>query len=137
MGTMTVNKQLEPVLDIMNSLKCKKTFNRFQSDKYKRIKKSWRKPTGIDNRVRRKFRGAIKMPNKGYKNVEEFRQVMVANVKEIEAMTSLNNNYIAVIRHQIGVKKRVAIIQRAEELGINVANRNAKIAQEEEVQENE
>ena len=40
-----------------------KQFTRHQSDRYDKLKRNWRKPKGIDNRVRRKFKGQYKMPN--------------------------------------------------------------------------
>merc|ERR1712191_26814 len=62
-----------------------KQFTRHQSDRYDKLKRNWRKPKGIDNRVRRKFKGQYKMPNIGYgssKNTKhmlptDFRKVLV------------------------------------------------------------
>ena len=66
-----------------------KKFTRHQSDRYDKVKRNWRKPKGIDNRVRRKFKGMYLMPNIGYGSAKEtrhmlptgFRKVLVHNVK--------------------------------------------------------
>merc|ERR1712243_3145 len=52
-----------------------KKFIRHQSDRYKKIKQSWRKPKGIDNRVRRRFKGQFLMPSIGYGSAKKTKHV--------------------------------------------------------------
>merc|ERR1719357_2376228 len=71
-----------------------KRFIRHQSDRYDKVKQNWRRPKGIDNRVRRRFKGVYKMPNIGYGSAKMtrhmlptgFRKVLVHNVKELEVL---------------------------------------------------
>ena len=66
-----------------------KKFTRHQSDRYKKLTRNWRKPKGIDNRVRRRFKGMYVMPNIGFGSAKTtkhmlpigFRKVLVHNVK--------------------------------------------------------
>lgn len=54
-----------------------KRFARHQSDRFKRVDESWRKPKGIDSCVRRRFKSKPPMPKIGYgsnKKVSILRQ---------------------------------------------------------------
>ena len=62
------------------------------------FQRNWRKPRGIDNRVRRRFKGQILMPNIGYGSNKKtkhmlpsgFRKFLVHNVKELEVLLMCN-----------------------------------------------
>ena len=79
-----------------------KKFIRHQSDRYDKVKRNWRKPKGIDNRVRRKFKGMYLMPNIGYGSAKEtrhmlptgFRKVLVHNVKVSPSDVAINKDRI-------------------------------------------
>ncbi|CDQ68809.1 unnamed protein product [Oncorhynchus mykiss] len=78
-----------------------KKFIRHQSDRYVKVTKSWRKPRGIDNRVRRRFKGQMLMPNIGYGSNKKtkhmlpsgFRKFLVHNIKELEVLM-MSNKYV-------------------------------------------
>ncbi|KAM2949616.1 hypothetical protein FF1_036489 [Malus domestica] len=60
---------------------------------------SWRRPKGIDSRVRRKFKGRVLMPNIGYGSDKKtrhylsnhFKKFVVSNVKELELLMMHNS----------------------------------------------
>merc|ERR1711983_14703 len=116
-----------------------KRFKRHQSDRYIKLKPNWRKPKGIDNRVRRKFRGMYKMPNIGYGSDKRtkhmlpngFRKVLVHNLKELEVLMMQNKSFCAEIAHGVSAKKRKTLVERAQQLAIRVTNPNAKLRSEE------
>ncbi|KAK2084759.1 60S ribosomal protein L32 [Saguinus oedipus] len=116
-----------------------KKFIRHQSDRYVKIKYNWRKPRGIDNRVRRRFKGQILMPNIGYGSNKKtkhmlpsgFRKFLVHNVKELEVLLMCNKSYCAEIAHNVSSKNRKAIVERAAQLAIRVTNPNARLRSEE------
>ncbi|XP_073235006.1 large ribosomal subunit protein eL32-like [Porites lutea] len=119
--------------------KRKKRFIRHQSDRFYRVKPSWRKPKGIDNRVRRKFKGMYIMPSIGYGSNKKTRHLMpdgfkkfiVHNVKELEVLLMANKSYAAEIAHNVSSKKRKEIVERAQQLAIKITNANARLRSEE------
>nr|AHA44493.1 60S ribosomal-like protein [Pectinaria gouldii] len=111
---------------------------RHQSDRYVKVKQNWRKPKGIDNRVRRRFKGQFKMPNIGYGSNKKtrhmlpdgFKKFLVHNVKELEILMMTNKTYAAEIAHNVSAKKRKDIVERAQQLAIKVTNGDAKLRSE-------
>jgi large subunit ribosomal protein L32e len=118
-----------------------KKFARHQADQFKRIaRSSWRKPKGIDGRVRRRFKGAIPMPSIGYgsdkqtRNVHPngFKSVVVSNVNELEMLMMHNRTYAATVAHSVSSRVRRNIVARAEQLAVRVTNANAKLRAEDD-----
>merc|ERR1712038_1447052 len=116
-----------------------KKFTRHQSDRYNKLSRNWRKPKGIDNRVRRKFKGMYLMPNIGYgsaKNTRHmlptgFRKVVVHNIKELEVLMMQNKKFCAGIAHGVSAKNRKTLVERAQQLCIRITNPNARLRSEE------
>lgn len=112
---------------------------RFQSNIFKRVKESWRKPRGIDCRVRRKFKGNIRMPTVGsgtdkktrHRLPNGFYRFLVSNVKDLELLMMQNRTYAAEIAHNVSTRKRKAIVERATHLNIALTNGDARLRAEE------
>merc|ERR1711884_257684 len=136
MMTMTMTMMMMMMMVIK---KRTKKFTRHQSDRYDKVKRNWRKPKGIDNRVRRKFKGMYLMPNIGYGSAKEtrhmlptgFRKVLVHNIKELEVLMMQNKKFCAEIAHGVSSKNRKLLVERAQQLCIRVTNPNARLRSEE------
>ncbi|EEH20386.2 60S ribosomal protein L32 [Paracoccidioides brasiliensis Pb03] len=118
--------------------KHKKRFNRHQSDRYKCVDPSWRKPKGIDNRVRRRFSGQASMPKIGYGSNKKTRHLtpsghkvfLVQNPKDVELLLMHNRTYAAEIGHAVSSGKRIDIIAKAKALGVKVTNPKGRLTTE-------
>ena len=124
---MTVDKRLLREREKMR--KSRPKFRRQERWRYKRLKKNWRKPVGIDNAMRHHKRGIPTIVRIGYRGPKAVRgltrsgkeEVMVHNPKELEIVDK--ETQIARISSTVGVKKKVDITNRADELGVKIINR--------------
>ncbi|CAG7954677.1 unnamed protein product [Penicillium nalgiovense] len=113
-------------------------FNRHQSDRFMRVGASWRKPKGIDNCVRRRFKGQMAMPSIGYGSNKKTRHMMpsghkaflVQNPKDVELLLMHNRTFAAEIGHAVSSRKRVEIIEKAKALGVKVTNPKGRVTTE-------
>merc|ERR1712107_236739 len=114
-------------------------FKRHQSDLFKRVDESWRRPKGIDSRVRRKFKGKVLMPNIGYGSNKKtrhmlpdgFKKFLINNVSDLELLMMYNRTYAAEVASSVSRKTREAILERAKVLDIKVTNASARMRTEE------
>lgn len=112
-----------------------KKFKRHQSDRYKTVKEAWRKPKGIDNRVRRRFKGQLPMPKIGYGSCKAtkhvlpngLRKILINNLKDLEMLVMQTKAYAAEVAHNVSARKRIEIVKKAKELSIKLTNGNARL----------
>ncbi|KAL8519487.1 hypothetical protein ACS0TY_010426 [Phlomoides rotata] len=119
-----------PLLDKKIVKKRVKKFKRHQSDRWVSVKTNWRRPKGIDSPVRRKFKECTLMSNIGYGTKRH--KFVVHNVKELEVLMMHNRIYCAEIAHNISIKKRKDIVERAAQLDIVVTNKLARLRSQED-----
>ena len=116
----------------------KPDFVRQESWRYVRVKESWRKPRGMDSKMRLQKKGWPPIVKVGYRGPAKarglhpsgFREVLVHNVEELERLDPAKE--AARIAHTVGLKKKLEIMRRAEELGIYVLNPPRLPVEEEE-----
>lgn len=132
---------VQPLVKVKSVKKRTNRFKRHQSDRKIAVKESWRRPKGIDSRVRRKFKGCgVIMPNIGYGTAKRTRHLLpngfykfvVHNVQDLEMLMMHNRKYCAEVAHNVSTLKRKAIVERAAELNIKVTNAAARLRTEED-----
>ena len=125
-------------------VKRRKRFTRFEHEDFPhKLRPNWRKPKGIDNRVRRKFRSTKKMPQIGFKNNKKtrfvlqngFREFVIKNEQDLEVLLMHNKAFCGVLAGSLGRKKRAKILERARELNVKVVNGKDKFVEEEKMRE--
>ena len=106
----------------------KPDFVRQESWRYMKLKENWRRPRGLDNKMRRKIKGWPPTVSTGYKGPKIARrlhpsgcwEVLVHNVKEIAAIDP--KTQAARIAHTVGNKKRTQIIAEAKKSKVVILN---------------
>ncbi len=115
-----------------------------ESWKYDRLDSAWRKPRGLDNKIRRKILGWPPGPSTGYKGPKVarylhpsgYKEVIVFNVADLSNV-DVNTQAIR-IAHRVGKRKRADIIAKATEMNLKILNLPvAKEAEAEETEEGE
>ena len=99
-------------------------FVRQESWRYVRVKEEWRKPKGIDSKMRTQKKGwppIVMIGSRGPKSVRGlhptgFTEKVVHNVRELESV--LPGKEVARIAATVGARKRAEMFKRAKELGI-------------------
>jgi large subunit ribosomal protein L32e len=107
-------------------------FKRFESWRFVRIKDQWRKPRGIDNKMRTEEQGWPKSVKVGYRGPAAVRglhpsggeEVMVWNLGDVEEMDA--ETQVARIGGSVGRRKKEAILEKAKELDIRILNPGEK-----------
>ncbi len=132
---MTAEKTVKKLLPSREALRLraraknkKPAFIRAESWKYDRFSVSWRRPRGLDNKIRRKIKGWPPGASTGYKGPKiarglhpsGYREVIVHNVADLSAIDI--NTQAARIAHRVGKRKRIDIITAAKKLNIKILN---------------
>ncbi len=109
--------------------KRKPKFRRQEWFRYKRLGTSWRKPRGLQSKLRKNKKYRINRVRVGYKTPAEvrglhasgFREILVYNKNDLDKLDPKVE--AARIGHSVGTRKRIEIEEYADELGIRVLNR--------------
>lgn len=105
-------------------------FYRQEYGRYKKLETGWRKPRGIHSKTRMKMRYRRPMVSVGYRGPKEtrglhpsgFEEVRVCNPEDLSKVEDPERQAVR-IAHTVGQRKRVLIIEKADDLGIRVLNR--------------
>ncbi|HIP85900.1 MAG TPA: 50S ribosomal protein L32e [Pyrodictium sp.] len=124
-------EELQRLLRLRKKLKSRKPeFLRTLWWKFPKFKNDpkWRKPKGIDNKMRLRLKGYPPIVEVGYRGPAAVRglhptglePVLVHSEKELEGLDP--SKHIVVIASTVGLKKRLKILEKARQLGLRVAN---------------
>jgi len=131
----TITEKQFPKKDYSKHKKPK--FRRQESWRYKRVTDRWRRPHGIDSKMRKKVKGWPASPTTGYRSPKKTRGLhpsgfLETRVQTVGELGGIDPELQAIrIARTVGGRKRVEILAVAAERGIHVLNpRTARKSEE-------
>ena len=117
------------LLELRRKMKARKP-NFVRQDVHKKpgLKAKWRKPKGLDSKLRRRIRGKYRAISHGYRSPREVRGIHKSGLefKAVSSIRDLDNTDSKkqgiVISSTVGKKKRVEMLKMAAELHVEVLN---------------
>jgi large subunit ribosomal protein L32e len=106
----------------------KPAFVRPESWRYDKFSESWRRPRGLDNKMRRKIKGWPPTVSTGYKGPKAarglhpsgYKEVLVHNASDVAQIDPTTQ--AARIAHTVGMRKRAQIIAEAKQREVYILN---------------
>jgi len=117
------------LLKLRKKSKAKKpNFIRQDAHKKAEIKKKWRRPRGLQSKMRLNKKGYRKSPSQGYRSPAVVRglhssglvSVIVYSKKDLDNID--NKNQGVMVAKSVGIKKRIELVNYAKEKGITIFN---------------
>jgi large subunit ribosomal protein L32e len=124
-----VSATAEKALKLRERVKKRKpNFIRHEGWRYKRLKEGWRRPRGLDNKMRRKIKGWPPTVNVGYRGPKAtrglhpsgYKEVLAYNTKDLEEIDP--KTQAIRIAHTVGKRKRAKILVEARKRKITILN---------------
>jgi large subunit ribosomal protein L32e len=140
--TQQSEKTTKKALKLQKRIKQKKPkFARPESWRYVRIKENWRRPRGLDHKMRIKYDGWPPAVDVGYRTPKGtrglhpsgYREVLAHNVEELKRIDP--KTQVLRIAHTVGRRKRAKILAEAKKKRISVLNVREVVPKEEEPSE--
>jgi len=119
----------------------KPNFVRSESWRYARIKESWRRPRGLDHKMRLKYDGWPPSVGVGYKGPKAtrglhpsgYREVLVYTVEGLKGIDP--KTQVIRIAHTVGKRKKARMLAEAKKKRLTILNWKEAIPKEEKVTE--
>jgi large subunit ribosomal protein L32e len=127
--TGSTRKEIRELLEVRRSIsETRPKFVRPESWRYVRLHPEWRKPKGLDNKVRKSIKGWPRRVKVGYRGPAKARgfhpngtaDILVHNPSQLDDLIAETNTVR--IGRTVGARKRAMILKRASELGLRVLN---------------
>ena len=90
---MKMSKRIQKLRKILRQKRAvnakKPKFRRPESWRYKRLETGWRRPKGIDSKIRQREKGQPAMPTIGYRSPVKLRHLHPSGLKEVLVHTMM------------------------------------------------